>query len=73
MFFNRHEIIRLQSMIAINYIVAVLFTIFWAVGFFTSMVGPVVHILLLAAFALILINILHNDINPKRKNNHLIN
>ena len=60
-------------MILINYIVAVLFTILWAVGFFMQAVGPVVHILLLASFALILINILHNDINPKRKNNHLTN
>jgi hypothetical protein len=44
------------------------------------MVGPVVHILLLAAFALILINILHNDTHilhndthPKQKNNQLTN
>jgi len=57
-------------MTAFNYIAAIVFTIFWVIGFFTHILGPSVHILLIAAFALILINILFND-NPNTKNKHL--
>ena len=60
-------------MILVNYIAAVVFTVLWAVGFFTHLVGAAIHILLIAAFALILINILYNDNNPNPKNKHLTN
>lgn len=60
-------------MIAVNYIVAVVFAILWVIGFFARIAGPAIHILLAAAFALILINILHNNNNSNTKNKQLTN
>jgi|GEM_PF-5778995 len=56
-------------MIILNYIVAIAFTILWAIGFLARHTGPVIHIFLGAAFMLILINILNNDNNPNKKIN----
>ncbi len=44
-----------------NYILAVIFIILWVVGFFTHLAGSYVHLLLVAAFILILLNIFNED------------
>lgn len=46
---------------SVYYIIAVLCTILWAFGFFTHLIGDYIHLLLIAAFVLILMNIVRQD------------
>lgn len=47
-----------NTMKRFNYIVAVLFVIIWVIGFFTQVINFAVHVLLLTALFLILLNII---------------
>ncbi len=58
----------------LNYILSVILTVLWVIGFFTHVAGYAVHLLLLAALTLILVNVIlydKKDITRKHiKNNN---
>lgn len=45
----------------INYIAAIVLTIFWAIGFFNHRTGSEVHFLLIGAFVFMLMNVVEED------------
>ncbi|MES2762642.1 MAG: DUF5670 family protein [Bacteroidota bacterium] len=52
----------------LNYILAVLLTVLWVIGFFTHVAGYAIHFLLIGALALILANVvLYDKKNTRRK------
>jgi hypothetical protein len=42
----------------LNYILAVILTVLWVIGFFTHVAGYAIHLLLLGALTLILLNVI---------------
>ncbi len=53
----------------LNYIIALILTVLWVVGFFTHVAGLSIHFLLAGAFTLILINVIDDDINKSSEKN----
>lgn len=51
----------------INYIVSFFLVTLWAVGYFKHFAGVLIHILLIVAFNLILINIISENTNYTNK------
>ena len=45
----------------INYIVAIILTILWSIGFFAHLAGDSVHFLFVGALVLILFNVISED------------
>jgi len=56
----------------VNYILAVILIVLWVIGFFTHFGGHSIHLLLVGAFTLILINVINDDStnSPEQNINH---
>jgi hypothetical protein len=57
-------------MTVLNYILAILLTVFWAVGFFSHLADDYIHLFLITAFVLMLLNIFRHDRHKSGPSKH---